>query len=77
MINIGSYLLANTILGVPAVIAAVMISKKQKATAPCDTCKHLERKEKDKFGYKYKCAWRGKTFNKQPEYCSHWAQRKE
>ena len=77
MINVGSYLLANIILGVPTVIAAVLISKKQKATTPCDTCKCLERKTKDGSGYKYKCAWRGKTFNKRLEYCSHWAQRKE
>ena len=75
MINIGSYLLANIILGVPAVIAAVLISKKQKATTPCDTCKHLKRKTKDGFDYEYKCAQREKEFYTQPKYCSDWAQK--
>ena len=72
----GPYLLANLILGVPAVIAAVLISRKQKVCDRCELCKHLRRINPRPLGssYRYECAKNG-LFDKQPDYCSDWIAR--
>lgn len=77
------YLLANVILGVPAIVAAIVVSKRQQPKAKrqtlyndCKWCGHLVKLNRDPTIYKYVCSECG-HFDKQPKYCKKWIPRDE
>ena len=78
-----SYLLANIILGVPACVAAVVITKKRNNEIDarqryndCELCGNLNRLNSKRLGsrYRYECCKCG-SFDIQPDYCKYWVTR--
>lgn len=75
-----SYFLANVILGIPACVAAVVISKKrtkricdEQKYNDCELCNNLKKINAPPYTskYKYECSKYG-SFDKQPLYCKSW-----
>lgn len=77
------YLLANAILGVPTIVAAIIVSKRQQPKSKkqtlyndCKWCGHLLKLNRDPSAYKYVCSEYGR-FDVQPKYCKKWIPRDE
>lgn len=77
------YLLANAILGVPTIVAAIIVSKRQQLKSKkqtlyndCKWCEHLLQLNRGSSVHKYVCSKCGR-FDIQPKYCKKWVPRDE